>query len=200
MTKFVRISRNILRNMLVAPLLLVLVWSSLGCGVSSEPAVGESVAPPPVRSTEPEASPTRVEPVVVPNNAEKESVATPGQAVTKPVATPGQVVTEPVATPGQAATEPVATPGQAATEPVTTPGQAATEPVTTPGQAVTEPVATPQQPVVAPDPRPDSPPVGTQVGDSIPSFAMTLVDDAQVDLAGLLQEGKPTFLITFTTW
>ena len=189
MTKFVRISRNILRNMLVAPLLLVLVWSSLGCGVSSEPAVGESVAPPPVRSTEPEASPTRVEPVVVPNNAEKESVATPGQAVTKPVATPGQVVTEPVATPGQAATEPV-----------TTPGQAVTEPVATPGQATTVPVATPQQPVVAPDPRPDSPPVGTQVGDSIPSFAMTLVDDAQVDLAGLLQEGKPTFLITFTTW
>ena len=174
MTKFVMVSRNVL----IVPLLLVLIWLSLGCGTSAEPAPDRVGANPAARSTDPETSPTRMEPVVVPDKA----------------------ATKPVATPDNAAAEPVAALDKAATEPVAAPDNAAAEPVAAPNNAAAEPVATPKKPVVAPDTRPDAPPVGTRVGNHIPSFAMTLVDGTQVDSAELLKEGQPTFLITFTTW
>ena len=70
--------------------------------------------------------------------------------------------------------------------------------------AATNPIAATQQPAIAPDTRPDSltnaSPVGTQVGNRIPSFAIKLVDGTQVTSAELLREGQPTFLISFTTW
>jgi len=60
------------------------------------------------------------------------------------------------------------------------------------------------EPVVAPDSLTDvsmgNPSVGTRVGNHIPNFAMKLVDGTQVTSAELLQEGQPTFLISFSTW
>ena len=51
-----------------------------------------------------------------------------------------------------------------------------------------------------PDAGRGNPSVGTQVGNHIPRFTMKLVDGTQVTSAELLQEGQPTFLISFSTW
>jgi hypothetical protein len=43
-------------------------------------------------------------------------------------------------------------------------------------------------------------PVGTDVGDRIPEFAISLADGTTVTLDDLVQEQRPTFLFFFTTW
>ena len=43
-------------------------------------------------------------------------------------------------------------------------------------------------------------PVGTDVGDRIPEFAISLADGTRVTLDDLVQEQRPTFLFFFATW
>jgi hypothetical protein len=66
-----------------------------------------------------------------------------------------------------------------------TPGSGSTPPATATGGAGTDLASIP---------------VGTDVGDRIPEFAISLADGTAVTLDDLVQEQRPTFLFFFTTW
>ncbi len=46
----------------------------------------------------------------------------------------------------------------------------------------------------------DAPPVGTNVGNTLPHFEMTLADGSRVSTDVLAAQGQPVFLYFFATW
>ena len=46
----------------------------------------------------------------------------------------------------------------------------------------------------------DQPPVGTNVGDTLPSFEFTLADGTMRSTAQLASQGQPVFLFFYATW